>query len=111
MMTTTAHRHLPLITADNPDWIRLEGCRHRPPGPPGTRTAPSPDTDSHAEAAALACPHHHSTPSRPSPRHFPHDARYLELLVADFGRWVQGGFGVPDFLDSLQAFQPQEQRR
>jgi hypothetical protein len=41
---------------------------------------------------------------------FPHDARYLEALVADLHRWVADGLGVPDFLDSLVAFQPQEQR-
>jgi hypothetical protein len=41
---------------------------------------------------------------------FPHDARYLELLVTDFGRWSAGGFGVPDFLDSLLAFEPQQHR-
>ena len=36
----------------------------------------------------------------------PHDADYLEALVKDFGRWADGGFEVPDFLDSLVAFQP-----
>ncbi len=41
---------------------------------------------------------------------FPHDAAYLAASVADFDRWVADGFGVPDFLDSLQAFQPQEHR-
>lgn len=41
---------------------------------------------------------------------FPHDAAYLEASVVDFGRWADGGFGVPDFLDSLVAFQPQEHR-
>lgn len=35
---------------------------------------------------------------------------YLELLVRDFGRWAEAGFGVPDFLDSLLAFQPQVHR-
>ena len=30
---------------------------------------------------------------------FPHDAEYLAALPRDFGRWVDGGFGVPDFLD------------
>ncbi len=40
----------------------------------------------------------------------PHDADYLTALVADFGRWVDGGFAVPDFLDSLTAFQPQLRR-
>ena len=41
---------------------------------------------------------------------FPHDAAYLAALPRDFARWRDGGFGVPDFLDSLVAFQPQEHR-
>ncbi|CDJ99950.1 conserved hypothetical protein [Microbacterium sp. C448] len=41
---------------------------------------------------------------------FPHDAAYLEASVIDFERWANGGFGVPDFLDSLVAFQPQQNR-
>lgn len=41
---------------------------------------------------------------------FPHDAAYLDLLLKDFGAWAAGGFGVPDFLDSLLAFQPQQHR-
>jgi Family of unknown function (DUF6421) len=41
---------------------------------------------------------------------FPHDADYLGALVADFHRWTADGFGVPDFLDSLVAFQPQAHR-
>ncbi len=41
---------------------------------------------------------------------FEHDEAYLTALVKDFGRWVDGGFGEPDFLDSLTAFQPQEHR-
>jgi len=41
---------------------------------------------------------------------FPHDADYLDLLVHDFRQWAAGGFGVPDFLDSLRAFQPQLHR-
>ena len=41
---------------------------------------------------------------------FPHDAEYLEASVRDFQRWAESGFGVPDFLDSLIAFQPQQHR-
>ncbi|UNK71582.1 DUF6421 family protein [Microbacterium sp. H1-D42] len=41
---------------------------------------------------------------------FPHDAAYLDALVVDFHRWADEGFGVPDFLDSLVAFQPQQHR-
>jgi hypothetical protein len=40
----------------------------------------------------------------------PHDADYLQASAADFERWSKGGFGVPDFLDSLTAFQPQLHR-
>ena len=42
--------------------------------------------------------------------HFPHDADYLTALSADFGGWVAGGFGIPDFLDSLMAFHPERHR-
>lgn len=41
---------------------------------------------------------------------FPHDAAYLTASVDDFRRWRDEGLGVPDFLDSLVAFQPQEHR-
>lgn len=40
----------------------------------------------------------------------PHDAEYLTALDADLARWADEGFGVPDFLDSLVAFQPQQHR-
>ncbi|WP_022887168.1 DUF6421 family protein [Glaciibacter superstes] len=51
---------------------------------------------------------------------FPHDSAYLKVVVTDFKRWAAGtdgtdtngasGFGVPDFYDSLMAFQPQQSR-
>ncbi|QIG38629.1 hypothetical protein G5T42_03270 [Microbacterium sp. 4R-513] len=41
---------------------------------------------------------------------FPHDADYLAASERDFERWADGGFGIPDFLDSLVAFQPQQHR-
>ena len=41
---------------------------------------------------------------------FPHDAEYLAASARDFERWADGGFGVPDFYDSLVAFQPQLHR-
>lgn len=40
----------------------------------------------------------------------PHNAAYHQALAADLRRWADGGFGVPDFLDSLLAFQPAQQR-
>ncbi|WP_212754316.1 DUF6421 family protein [Nakamurella aerolata] len=41
----------------------------------------------------------------------PHDARYLAAAQRDLRRWADKGFGVPDFLDSLVAFQPAADRR
>jgi hypothetical protein len=41
---------------------------------------------------------------------FPHDASYLAALADDFERWIEGGLAVPDFLDSLEQFQPQQNR-
>jgi Family of unknown function (DUF6421) len=40
----------------------------------------------------------------------PHDAAYLAALDVDLARWAAEGFGVPDFLDSLSAFQPSQGR-
>ncbi|MEO8907678.1 MAG: DUF6421 family protein [Microbacteriaceae bacterium] len=41
---------------------------------------------------------------------FPHDAAYLDAVRADFSRWVASDFAEPDFLDALNAFQPQQHR-
>jgi hypothetical protein len=41
----------------------------------------------------------------------PHDADYHQALMKDLRKWAEGGFGVPDFLDSLLAFQPAADRR
>ncbi|NGO76991.1 hypothetical protein G6045_15165 [Streptomyces sp. YC504] len=40
----------------------------------------------------------------------PHDAAYLTALSGDLRRWADGGCEVPDFLDSLLAFQPAAHR-
>ncbi|WP_019202445.1 DUF6421 family protein [Tsukamurella sp. 1534] len=37
---------------------------------------------------------------------FAHDAEYLAALPRDFRRWTEGGFGRPDFDESLAAFRP-----
>ncbi|RZU63026.1 DUF6421 family protein [Zhihengliuella halotolerans] len=42
--------------------------------------------------------------------HLPHDAEYLTLVQQDLRAWADGGFTVPDFLDSLLAFRPQTER-
>ncbi|MGP0221531.1 DUF6421 family protein [Paenarthrobacter sp. NCHU4564] len=106
-MTITTTAAFPRVTADNADWSALKAAAtalqaHQ------EQDGSVADHALHTEASALVATICDSiTALAPS---FPHDARYLELLVADFARWEQNGFGVPDFLDSLQAFQPQEQR-
>ena len=39
-----------------------------------------------------------------------HDRDYLRACAADFRQWAAGGFGVPDFYDSLDAFRPATRR-
>ena len=62
----------------------------------------------HAEAAGLVW-RMRSAVADLAPR-FPQDAGYLAALDADLARWSASGFGTPDFLDSLEAFQPQLDR-
>jgi len=40
----------------------------------------------------------------------PHDRDYHTALVSDLRKWAAGSFAVPDFLDSLLAFQPAAHR-
>ncbi|SDG21206.1 hypothetical protein SAMN05421505_102270 [Sinosporangium album] len=42
--------------------------------------------------------------------YFPQDADYHAAVIADLSKWVEQGLGVPDFLDSLNAFHPDERR-
>ncbi|WP_394553475.1 DUF6421 family protein [Agromyces sp. MMS24-JH15] len=67
-----------------------------------------PEASDHAEASRLFDVIVDSIAAL-APR-FPHDADYLAALPVDFARWRDGGFGTPDFLDSLVAFQPQRHR-
>jgi len=43
--------------------------------------------------------------------HVLHQAEYIEAVTNDFRAWRDGGFGVPDFLDSLMTFHPESVRR
>jgi hypothetical protein len=67
-----------------------------------------PDAAHHAGAAQL-CAQLRSSVADLAPM-FPHDADYLGALQADFEKWEAGGFGVPDFYDSLVAFHPEQTR-
>src|SRR5450830_337360 len=106
-MTATVLTAPAQITADSPEWLRLKSAATALQTLQ-TQDGSVPDDAARPAAAELVGTITASiTALAPA---FPHDAQYLELLVADFERWSDGGFGVPDFLDSLQAFQPQKQR-
>lgn len=93
--------------AGHPAWLRLKaaavGIR-----PLQVKDGSIPDADAHATArehvATLTAAVRELAPS------FPWDADYLEAVVVDFERWVAEDFGIPDFYDSLMAFQPQQHR-
>ncbi|MDX6636902.1 MAG: hypothetical protein QOJ01_413 [Solirubrobacterales bacterium] len=44
-------------------------------------------------------------------RHFPHQEEYLDALIADLGAWAATGFGKPNFINSIEAFHPERDRR
>ncbi len=68
----------------------------------GSVGEPTPAVAAHVEAMAAAV-------RRLAP-HFPHQAAYLEAVVADLGRWADGGFAKPDFTAALEAFRPDQER-
>ncbi|MGW9412805.1 DUF6421 family protein [Arthrobacter cupressi] len=106
-MTTTATAPRTRITAENPAWGSLKAAATALQALQ-VKDGSVPEATDHGAArehvAAIITAVETLAPA------FPHDASYLELLVKDFARWADSGFGVPDFLDSLMAFQPQEQR-
>jgi hypothetical protein len=106
-MTTTALTAPAPLTASNPEWVRLKAAATALQSVQA-QDGSVPDATDHAAAAGYVNTITASVGAL-APT-FSHDARYLELLVIDFARWAAEGFGVPDFLDSLQAFQPQQHR-
>lgn len=92
---------------DSPGWAMLKRAASALQGLQA-QDGSVPDAADHAAAASLV-DEITTAIDELAPR-FPHDAEYLAASVADFGRWKAEGFGVPDFLDSLVAFQPQEHR-
>ena len=42
---------------------------------------------------------------------FPHQSEHLAATIRDLRNWVAGGFGVPDFVGSLELFRPDLDRR
>ncbi|MBF4994954.1 hypothetical protein ITX31_12625 [Arthrobacter gandavensis] len=91
---------------DSAPWLRLKDA--------ATRFAQFQEQDGsvpeeHRDAAAPLLQSARDAVAELAPA-FPHDADYLDLVVRDLDRWLAAGLGVPDFLDSLLAFQPQLDR-
>lgn len=103
-MTTITTTILPRVTADNAEWMTLKAAATALQALQ-EQDGSIADSAAHSEAASLVATVTDAIAAL-APHFPPHDARYLELLVQDFGRWVEGGFGVPDFLDSLQRSSP-----
>lgn len=112
----TATPTLPTVDlVADPAWIALkaaatalQGLQIKNGSIPANTEDSAANTSAHTAAAehvATIC----SSIERLAP-HFPHDASYLEAVVADFGRWVDGGFAEPDFLASILEFAPASQR-
>ncbi|TLM72590.1 DUF6421 family protein [Pseudarthrobacter sp. NamB4] len=106
-MTETLTTAVTGISAGNKDWMRLKAAAT---GLQALQVQDGsiPEAANHAEATALVGTIIDAiralTPA------FPHDSAYLEAVCTDFSTWAGAGFPAPDFLASLLAFQPQEQR-
>lgn len=106
-MTVTITGAPTRTTAENPAWIRLRSAAESLQALQ-IQDGSVPDP-AHHEAAAVHVSAITDALAALAPL-FPHDAAYLEAVTADFGAWARSAFGVPDFLSSLLAFQPQLQR-
>lgn len=98
---------LALEVETDPAWLRLKESATRLQALQA-KDGSVPETGEHGEASALVDAIVESIEGL-APR-FPHEQAYLAASVADFRKWQAEGFGVPDFLDSLVAFQPQQHR-
>jgi hypothetical protein len=68
------------------------------------------DTSEHDAPTALAQVHAIDEAVATLAGFVPHDEPYLTALRDDLRRWADTGFGVPDFLDSLLLFRPEQHR-
>jgi len=104
-VTTTATRTSELATSDA--WLSLKAAvaaiREQQ-----AADGSIPDAGQHAAAAAYVETIVSGVEAL-SPE-LPHDKAYHAALVDDLRRWAAEGFGTPDFLDSLVAFDTMAQR-
>ncbi|MGN8049103.1 DUF6421 family protein [Curtobacterium sp. 22159] len=93
--------------AVHPAWLRLKEAVVALQGVQAKDGSVPEESDHPAAAAHLAVIMPAITELVPF---FPHDEAFLTAVQRDFAQWEAQGFGVPDFLDSLNAFQPQQHR-
>ncbi|MBT2532502.1 hypothetical protein J7E83_10240 [Arthrobacter sp. ISL-48] len=107
-MTETVISAPTRISAEHPHWIRLKDAATALQALQ-VQDGSIPGSSDHGAAAAHVAAIAESVSSL-APL-FPHDEPYLAAVKADFEEWAASGFGIPDFLSSLLAFQPQQQRQ
>src|SRR6478735_245611 len=93
--------------AQHPAWIRLKRDVTELQALQ-VRDGSVPDAEHHARARELV--HAIGLSLDELAPALPHDEDYLTAVGKDLTRWADGGFEVPDFLDSLVAFHPEQQR-
>ena len=103
-MTTVS---APADVATSPAWLDLKAAVVALQ-PLQVHDGSIPESAHHAEAAEL-CARIRTSIAELTPL-FPHDADYLNAARSDLETWEAGGFGVPDFYDSLIAFHPERHR-
>jgi hypothetical protein len=103
-MTTVS---APADVATSPAWLDLKAAVVALQ-PLQVHDGSIPESEHHAEAAEL-CARIRTSIAELTPL-FPHDADYLNAARSDLETWEAGGFGVPDFYDSLIAFHPERHR-
>jgi len=92
---------------EHPGWLALKSSAVALRGLQAQDGSLPPDADRERAAALVGTLTAAITDLTP---YFAHDTEYLAALVDDFARWVDAGFGIPDFLDSLLAFHPERHR-
>ncbi|RZS80012.1 hypothetical protein EV189_3491 [Motilibacter rhizosphaerae] len=97
----------PSLVSESPAWAALKGAveQLRPHLAGDGSLSPEGDLTVAQESLASAV----AAVAELAPA-FPHDAAYLAAVQRDLERWRDGGVGVPDFLDSLLEFHPEQQR-
>jgi hypothetical protein len=110
--TAAANRSANQLEADS-NWLALVEAVEiiRPlqnkDGSIGSEAEPATEADRSAAAAAAASMGNAILGLAPK---FAHQAEHLAQTVVDIKKWVASDFGVPDFLDSLMLFKPDEHR-